>query len=423
MIKTNIQGIEVNFIPATKFKHMMVVFTYQSKLDFNTYNERHMLPTLLEQNNQVYKDTESYHTHLDMLYGARFNTGVFQRGDMLLTQFSMRFINQKYVNDSDDLIASTLTFLHNIIYKPKLYRGLLTKKAVSEKLDETYEMINTIHQDKASLAYYKLLKHISGDKYPTFFPEESKLDQVSSESLTRVYHQLVEDDELKIYVVGDVDVAHWQSVIEHIFSKPQVLKPQTYELNVFMNQKPDQGIVVENEDVSISRIYLGYQIHINHDNKAETMMELFSVIVGGYSQSKLFKTIREEMHLVYFIYSTYLTENDMFIIHFECEDKDMSLAIKESKHLIDLVKSGDISEDELYQAKMQLIKNYLSMSDGLSGLLKLNMTADIIDNDIFDIDQKIATINAITVSDLVALANDLKPYITYQFIKDVTKND
>jgi predicted Zn-dependent peptidase len=422
MIKKIINGIDVNYIPIKKFKHVMIGFSFQSKIDASTYNERHMLPSLLEQNNSVYRNSETYNTELDMLYGAHFNTSVFQRGEMLSTQFFIRFINQKYVENTDDLMASAFEFMINIIYRPMMYRSKITKKAVREKLIETEDILKTIHQDKASLAYFNFLKKISSEIHPNHFPIESKLDHISQDTMTQIYHKLISDDALKIYVIGDFDMDQTDEIIRNkMQSKTHHLTGINYR--VTMPYEGDMGDVFDESDVSISRLYIGYNAHVQLDSREETMMELLNIIVGGHSQSKLFKTIREEMHLVYYIYSTFITENDMFIIHFECENEDEDKGILEVKKIITNVQNGDISKVELNQARKLLINNYLSVMDHLNGCLKVNILSDLIENKVFDIEDKLSLINSISKDDLIDFSKRLKHHITYRFKKAGEIND
>lgn len=414
MIKKDIFGKTVNYIPVKKFKHVIIGFCFQSKIDPDTYNERHMLPSLLEQHNAVYKDSETYNTHLDMLYGARFTTSVFQRGEMLSTQFYIRTINQLYLPHSDDLMEKALEFLHNIIYRPKMYGSMITKKAVLDKLEETRDIISTIHQDKASLAYFNFLKKISSEIYPNNFPIESKFDSISQESLTKVYRQMVEEDELKVYVIGDFDQPKTDTILKSYISQNKTqMDHMKYRISL-----PDEakiGDVIETCDVSISRVYIGYKIHIDLDPREEALMELFNIIVGGHAQSKLFKVIREEMHLVYYIYSMYLTENEMFVIHFECESDDEDKGITEVKNILSNLKDGDIQASELDLAKHLLINNYLTLMDHLNGQLKVNIISDLTEKSPFNMDQRVALIESVTKEDLIDFSKRLVEHITYRF--------
>ena len=416
MEKRIINGIDVNYIPVKKFKHIMIGFCFQSKLDPTTYNERHMLPSLLEQSNAVYSNIEKLNTQLDMLYGAAFNASVFQRGEMLSTQFFIRIINDKYVPDQSNLLEHAFEFLYRIIYQPKTYRGQLTHKSVKEKLIETKEILKTIRQDKASLAYYRFINHISSEVHPSQFPIESRLGLVTQESLTRVYHQLIQEDELKIYVIGDFDSNRMDRVIASRLSQ-LLTEDLSVNYRVKLPEESPIGCVEEKADVSISRVYLGYKIHIELNDKEEVMMELLNIILGGYSQSKMFKIIREDMHLVYYIYSTYRMENEMFIIHFECEQTDEEKAIAKAKAIVDDFKHGDVLDEELALAKQLLANNYKSVMDQLSGMFRINILSDLVMKRPFDTQERIRWVQSITKEELVEFSKRLAFHINYCFHK------
>jgi len=418
MKKTFVHGIEVNHLPSKDYKHMMIVFSYYSKLDPKTYNERNMIPTLLENHNRIYDSSDVLNTHLDMLYGASFNTSVFQRGHLFSNQFYLKFINQKYI-DGEDLLSSAFEFLYHIIYQPKIYGGKITKKAVKQKISETKELLNTLKQDKATLAYFNFLKHVSDKETATFYPNERYLDQVTQSSLTDVYQQMINEDYLKIYILGEYNVDKVHQKIKNLFPKK---RPQTwpnYDLNRYMPYPETVRDLKETDmDVSIARTYVGYQLELELDDRTNVAIDLLNRIIGGYSQSKLFTSIREDLHLVYYIYSSYLSEINLFMIHFESDEEDIDTAIQKIHETIHSMQSGQILETELQRAQLNLIKNYKSMCHHLIGTMKLNMSADVTMNEGFNLEEKIQMIMSMTQEDLMAIAKKMKHIMTYRYVKE-----
>ncbi len=413
-----IQGIEVNYLKATKYKHMMIVFSYYSKNDYAHFNELNILPSLLEENNLIYKTTDQLNIELDKLYGASFFSGVYQRGDLLSNQFFLKLINEKYIEDGEGLIESAFSLMHTIIYKPKMYRNLLTKQSVKEKIKETYEALDTIKQDKATLAYFNFIKKIAGEYLPVIFPLENNIDQMSQVTMTETYQQMIQNDYLKIYVIGDFNESLFDQVIEKTFVNDTLKQ----EMPVFkLNYASEfDGLVHEwsdMDDVSISRVYLGYHINLDRNTFEADVMDILSRIIGGDAQSKLFMSIREEMQLVYMIYSSYLYDINTFMIHFETEPKDENQAIEKTKEIVLSVKNGDISDEEIEKAKLSAVKSYKSVYDSLYGVLKLNMSEDIMSQRTFNIDERINSIMAVTKENLIALANKMNLNHVYRFVK------
>jgi predicted Zn-dependent peptidase len=417
--KKIINGIEVIYIPVKKYKHMMLAINFFSEADAQTFNERNMVLDLLENHNYKFKTSDQLNLHLDMLYGARLKSFVFNKGDLMANNFNLKFVNKKYLNDEENLIESAFLFLKDLIYNPKTYRQLLTQKATDEVVQEAYELLQTLSQDKASKAYFHYMKSISNqEKNTLIFPNKEYLKQITNHSITKVYQSLIQKDLMKIYVIGDIDELELDKVIEDTFSdRKDSISIDHISLSHDYNPRETPQEIIEYDDVSISRIFLGYRLPITNNKRDLEIMILLNIIIGGYSQSKLFTVIREKMQLVYYIYSMYDHNNSLLTINFELAPKDENKAIEGVKEIISDVRIGRITKEEIALAKNYLIKYYKSSADSLSGLLQLNILSDMDKEDGFVLEDKINSIMTISKEELTEVANRLFLDTVFRFIK------
>ncbi|HKL47278.1 MAG TPA: hypothetical protein VJ878_01300, partial [Candidatus Izemoplasmatales bacterium] len=196
--KIKIKGIDVRYLQVQKYKHILVSFSFYNLNKKNDYNERNLIPSLLENNNRIYKTSDQLNVAMDMLYGADFFSGTYQRGHLFSNQFHLKLVNPKYLHEEEDILARGFKLMHDVIFKPKMYGQLLTKKAVEDKIKEAKDAMHTIKQDKATLAYFNFLKKVTGKGLPSFFPYEPTFQQMSQASFTRVYNEMINNDQLKI---------------------------------------------------------------------------------------------------------------------------------------------------------------------------------------------------------------------------------
>jgi predicted Zn-dependent peptidase len=417
--KKTIKGIDVNYLQIKKFKHMLIAFSFYTENKKNDYNERNLLPSLLENYNRIYKTSDQLNVALDMLYGADFFSGTYQRGHLFSNQFFLKLINQKYIQETNNLMEIGFQLLYDVIFKTKMYQQKIIKKAVKDKIKEAKDALSTIRQDKATLAYFNFLKKVTGSGLPSFFPYEPTYDLMNQDSFTRIYQEMIEHDDLKIYVIGDFDQAKADAVIDRIFKEERL--SQSID-DIPIKQRLDFNGQVEEwvdyDDVSISRIYLGYHLRVKRHSKKEIAAEILNKIIGGDAQSKLFRVIREELQMVYMIYSSFLSEIDLLMIHFETESQDETKAINQAKNIIENIKQGMISETEIHMAKQSLIKSYKSISDKIFGIVKMQMNEDIMTHQTFDINQKIDMILSVSKDDLIDLAQELSLSHIYRFVRE-----
>jgi predicted Zn-dependent peptidase len=235
---------------------------------------------------------------------------------------------------------------------------------------------------------------------------------------------MIHQDDLKIYVIGDFDQSKADAVINRIFKEERLSRSID---DIPIKQKLDFSGKVEEwvdyDDVSISRIYLGYHLRVQRHSKKEIAAEILNKIIGGDAQSKLFRVIREELQMVYMIYSSFLSEIDLLMIHFETESQDENKAIDQAKTIIQNIKEGMISDEEIHMAKQSLIKSYKSISDKIFGIVKMQMNEEIMTQKAFDINQRIDMILSVSKDDLVHIAQELTLSHIYRFVREDSEHE
>lgn len=421
-----IKGIEVNYIRVKKHKHIIVAYSFISLYDNDTFNERNMLNDILENNMKKFPTKTKVNLHLDMLYGAMFKSDIYSRGNILANNFYLKFINKKYLKDRINLTKSAFSFLNELVFNPKKYNNYLTQKAINNQLEEAKDILKTYEQDKPTHAYINFKKTILKNEKSRIklFPIAEKLNDINKHSITKTYNEMVNLDQLKIYVIGDFDFFEIDNLIEKNFKQRinnNIINKAKFNLPLSKTENVNE--ITEVDDLSISRIYLGYKLNINFNSQDYYAMIILNIIIGGYSSSKLFSIIREKLNLVYYIYSNYNHDSGIFYINFECEPFDEDKAIKEINQVIADIKIGKINDIEIKRAKKYLKKQFKSRADSLSGLLNLYILTDIEINQQFDLQTIIDNYLKITKDDLVKTARLLKLDTLYRYTKKDENND
>jgi predicted Zn-dependent peptidase len=154
----------------------------------------------------------------------------------------------------------------------------------------------------------------------------------------------------------------------------------------------------------IEQTNLALGFHFPHSSeKGRYAAELFYTILGQGMSSKLFSEVREKRGLVYGVKTELdLGKNYGYMIIWAGTDKD------KEKEVIDVCleefkKMGDIAEDELSEAKVQVVGNRKVESEGSSetavNLILEEVAGD--SKDYYDYEKKI---NSVTLNDIKKLA-------------------
>ena len=118
---------------------------------------------------------------------------------------------------------------------------------------------------------------------------------------------------------------------------------------------------------------MGYKANCCTLSENTAAMSVFSNLLGGYSQSRLFQVVREKNSLCYFIHSSYDPMNGIMTIAAGIDmnnyDKTKELIGKQIKDLQD----GHITDEELSMVKTMLINALSKVDDDPDAIISIQL--------------------------------------------------
>ena len=179
-----------------------------------------------------------------------------------------------------------------------------------------------------------------------------------------------------------------QSDSHFLVPKSKRLLPKTYK---------------EKSNYSQSQLVMGYKLSNLSDFELRYVLNVYSYILGGGPDSKLFKNVREKNSLCYSISSTGQPLNSILIVSAGIDaknfDKTVSLVKKQVKQMI----KGDFSDDDIIKAKVTYLNSLKELEDNPQSILSMYVGMEYLNS--HDMDMRINNINKVTKSDVVSLAN------------------
>lgn len=395
---------KVIYLPNKKFKTIELVFLFVNEVDKNRVNERNFLSEILLESTKKYYNAEKLNTLTDYLYNLDISSNYYVVNNLGITTFFFRSVNDKYLNEKG-LFEQVIDLAKEVVYNPKTYRGMIPKRSVSDLKSQTEELILSINQNKPAYSYYQFI-----DKYTKtmkssygFFPNQEKLAQVTSTSVTETYKKMIEEDEFYIFVSGDFDFYEMDALLskEFAFINQRKHFENSFTNKLIPNDFPKEFI--EENSTGQTRVFLGFNLDFEINYKNNQIMNLFDEIFGGFEKSKLFSRIREELHLSYYVYSNYLEDSHLFLVSLEVAKANYQLAIEEVKKQLKLCQEGDISDELFHQSKQNIIKALSNTEDSQVRLLLGNIINYIRYNKQVTYQEKIDTIKSISKQELLNL--------------------
>ena len=408
--KKTINGIQVYYIQSKKFKTVTWSMVFTHPEGPKHINEFYFLSNALVDNMKQYPSNVLKYRYQASLYGLDAFGSATNIGNNIVNHFVISYPNESYIKEETELSKKAFIFLNEMITNPILRNGKFTKKVLQENLTEAKELHAILKSLNDMYSYYLFSKVFYEDK-PDLqfnFPEYEALDDVSIDSFTNSYSELLTNSEVSLFVTGDFQDEVFDQIIQenlhpNIVSIPVVKSSKQYPYDP--NKKPK--IIREYADVSQSRIFIGYLTNVEYFSDSHPAMSIFNDIFGGFDQSRLFMDIREKNQLAYYVDSSYISDENMVIVSVSTSKKHENLVVEKIKQILEEIIQGNFSDALFEQAKDNSVNSLTGISDSQSVCLLQHIKSFHLTNSGYDVQKRIELYQGVTREDVIRVATTL----------------
>ena len=370
-------GYTLHLIPTQKFKTMTISLRLQSPLLKETTTMRTLLTFVMMAATQDYPSTKSLARYLDENYEASLSTHITTKGKSHVINVTTSFVNDAYLPTKENLLEKQLQLLSDLFYRPLIVDNDFDETIVQLKKKELKEKLQANKDDKFSYSLDKLFEYMGRDQV-LGIPStgyENEIQKITPQQLYQYMKKCIVEDEKHIYVVGDIP----ENIVD-IFQRLLQFPEQYYDYpSAYIFQSPRHELleVIEKQDITQSKLNLGYQIQCDFTSPQHYAFTVFNAIFGGFSQSRLFQVVREKHSLCYYISSSYDAFNGMMIVNAGIEQKDYQKTLDLIHQQLSDLQNGNVREEEMKIAKMMLTNALKKTNDEASSMIALAYNRDI----------------------------------------------
>ncbi|QXM05801.1 EF-P 5-aminopentanol modification-associated protein YfmF [Crassaminicella indica] len=375
------ENIKLHIIKTDKFKTNLVSVYLKRPLIKEEVTKNALLSMVLPRGTKNYTNSMAISKKLEELYGAFLGSDVAKKGERNIIQFRMQLINDQYVKDQN-LLAKGMEILNEYINDPYIINGFFKKDYVDQEKENLIERIVGRKNDKMKYAYDRCIEEMCKDESFSLYQYGNieDLKNITNQSLYEHYKNIIHTSPIDICVVGNFD----ENEIEELVS--QKLKFKQEDVVSIGREKieyiPESIKKIEEEmDIRQGKLNLGYRTNIPFESKRYYALLVYSNILGGGPNSKLFKNVREKESLCYYIFSRIEKFKSLMMIgsgiEFSNYDKAVSLIEKE----INEMNHGSFSEEDIESAKNSIITSIRGMTDSPYMLADFYYSQAISDSD------------------------------------------
>lgn len=378
-MKTSYQlaGYTLHVIPSKKFKNITMSLKLEGKLTKENVTKRSLLAFMLTGGTTKYPSTQALSTHLEDLYGMNFGTNLATKGIGQVLNISSVCINEEFLPYKEDLLKQQIEMFSDVLFNPNVKDGKFDEQTFNIKKKELKERLIVQNDDKFMYGLDQLFKNMGEDGFLSISNNGyiDEIDEITNEEVYQYLLECLKDDVKHVYVVGDVN----ENIVK-IFKETLRFDDNSTTIDPVTNFKSTKSEVlevIEKQDITQAKLNLGYVVDCNFKDPGTYAMTVFNAIFGGFSQSRLFKIVREKHSLCYYISSSYGAFSGIMTVNAGIEGSDYQKAKELIEQELTSIQNGDVSDDEIALAKLMLKSSLTKTKDEPISLITLAYNRDL----------------------------------------------
>ncbi len=406
--KAELNGLTLHTVQTKKFKTNTLILKLKAPLTEEDVTHRAILPYVLQRGTESFPTSSQLRKYLDDLYGAFLHVELSKKGEHHIISIRLDIPNEKFLHDQMPLLEKGIKLLAEILLKPHMDKGQFVQDIVEQEKRTLKQRIQAVFDDKMRYANLRLVQEMcQNEPYRLHVNGELEdIPSISAKSLTDYYQKVLRQDDIDLYIVGDVSHTTIQQYVNKHFT--QLVERKGYE-EVITKQFSRQDVkeVIEEQDVKQGKLNIGYRTNTFYQDDDYYVLQVFNGIFGGFSHSKLFINVREKESLAYYAASRVESHKGLLFVMsgIEVSNYEKTLAIIQEQ--MEAMRNGEFTEKELGQTKAIIQNQLLETIDTAYGMVEV-LYNNVLAKKERTVEEWIKGIHEVTKKDVVAFANKMK---------------
>lgn len=410
-----VKGVNLNIIPSKQFKTTRIFISFIKNIESKKeLAERALLANYLEMCSQNYPTQIDIARKLSQMYGASFGSSVDRRGNYQLINFSIDYIESKYLAGNEDLLSEVIEFLKEIIFNP-LRVGKnknFDEETFTRQKNNTITYLKSIKEDKQAYAAAKLRKLYFDNEIQQVpsFGESEDVEKLTISDVMDAYQKMLNTDRVEVMISGDVNT-------DEVVNKFSVLPFKVRNISrasMSYTQEIKQEIVtqIDEEPLSQSKFDMAFRLPVVYRGDLHYAALVFNSLFGGSALSLLFTVVREKMSMAYYANSNFDPFRQLLVVQtgisYTNKDKVQELILEQLERL----RKGDFEDELLEQNKNNLISSYISRLDSQTSALLRAQSAALTGINV-TVEEWLDNLQSVTKDDVMKVAKMVELQATY----------
>ena len=406
----------LHIINTDKFKTINIRINFKRKIKKDEITIRNLLNDILINTSKKYPTSRDIEIETEDLYNVGIGSTPYKSGNYHIISFTETFLNEKYTEKGMNI--KSIEFLLELIFNPNVKDKRFDKEYFDLIKKTLEDDISSIKDNPSKYSIIKLFEAM--DDGPLSYRTSGylkDLKKITEENLYEYYKSVLKEDTIDIFIIGNINENKLEIFDKYIKNNTKIENKESHFIKV--NPISDELEVKEEISNNQSKLAIGFTTDNLTDYELKYSLALYSLMLGGSPNSKLFQNVREKNSLCYYINTNIAVLPKIMTLTAGINAKDYKKTIELIKIELDKMKNGEFTtkdiEDarkiyingcnEIYDSPMAIINNYLSYEYGGLDL----------------VEKRLREIKKVTKKDIVDVAN--KVVINKIFLLEGTLNN
>lgn len=381
--KYNMGSYNLHFIESNRFKTITMRMNFKRKVEKYDITFRNLLKSVLLESNKVYPTRRILEQKCEDLYGLNYNIQNILSGKYGVMSFETTFLNEKYTEEG--MNEKAISFMFDILFSPNIIDSKFDFKSFELCKRQMEDALKSVQDDPDYYSMMRLFEEIQVE--PLSYRSIGYLDdlkKIHPRNLYEYYLSILQRDFVDIFIIGDFNMEEMKSFITKKFRINTLKKPGVKHEITYTKFRKISHVVKEKKDLEQSKLLIACKLKNLTDFERQYVMGIYSYILGGSPDSKLFKTVREENSLCYSISSSFSSVSNLLTIKAGINARDYKKTIRLIKKEIKNMEKGNFKEENIASGITTYLNAYKQVLDSQDSIISNYVAHEYLNLDLLE---------------------------------------
>ena len=400
----NMNAYNLHIVNTKKFKTITVDICFREKINKDEITLRNLLKEIMVNASYDYPSERELIKATEELYDLKLLTSTYRIGNYNFLSMKIRFLNEKYTEKG--MNYASIKLLLDLIFKPKLDADFEKCKNKIEK------SILSLNDNKVKYAISKLLESTKDMPYSyNFYGNIEDLNKITIEDIKKCYENLLTNDIIDIFVVGEVNPEEIKNIFKENFKVKTFHKVDNKVIVKELTPRTKTNIIREQDDINQIQLTILCSLNSITEYERKYVSLVYSEMLGGSANSILFDTVREKNSYAYYVNSIIKPYDNNMIIYSGIHEDNEKEVIKLIKKCLKDITKGKFNDEIFQSGKNTIISSLKASLDNPIGIINNCLSNILVSSP--TIEEKIKIIEKITKEEVINFSKKITIHTIY----------